>query len=277
MWYLSGTDDTTLLQQYAPQYKRFTEDGIHAFGAYGYRWAADLPFRVAFAMAFAPDLVNLDRPWPSGKSIGPRSQLEVLMLLLKEKPETRQAVLAQWNGGDLVCAVEGNKRDLPCTLNLSFIVRGGKLNMIATMRSNDLWLGTPNDVFCFTMIQQVVANNLGLELGWYQHNVTSLHYYLRNEEKLKQAASVGAFGIEQLLTTCNGSRLNDFLEDMLTQERHNRNHEIAGPECFGIQDNTLPGLLILMAATRWAKNREDLLKRFDSKVLRKFIEEFHPC
>lgn len=67
--------------------------------------------------------------------------------------------------------------DLPCTTTLQFLPRKGKLHMIATMRSNDVFRGLPGDVFAFTFIQEVVARMLGLEVGIYSHFVGSLHLY----------------------------------------------------------------------------------------------------
>jgi thymidylate synthase len=55
--------------------------------------------------------------------------------------------------------------------------------MLTSMRSNDAWLGLPHDVFAFTMIQELVARSLGVELGEYRHSVGSLHLYERDEKK----------------------------------------------------------------------------------------------
>ena len=45
------------------------------------------------------------------------------------------------------------------------------------MRSNDAYVGLPNDIFAFTMIQELVARSLGVEVGPYKHLVGSLHLY----------------------------------------------------------------------------------------------------
>jgi thymidylate synthase len=37
--------------------------------------------------------------------------------------------------------------------------------MVTTMRSNDAYLGLPHDVFCFTMLQEIIARSLGREIG----------------------------------------------------------------------------------------------------------------
>ena len=38
LWYLSGHDEIEMISHYAPQYKRFSDDGIKTWGAYGKRW-----------------------------------------------------------------------------------------------------------------------------------------------------------------------------------------------------------------------------------------------
>jgi thymidylate synthase len=50
------------------------------------------------------------------------------------------------------------------------------------MRSNDAYWGLPHDVFAFTMIQEIVANELGYKLGSYKHLVGSLHLYDSSRE-----------------------------------------------------------------------------------------------
>jgi thymidylate synthase len=45
------------------------------------------------------------------------------------------------------------------------------------MRSNDVFIGLPHDVFCFTMIQELVARSVEADVGQYVHVVGSLHLY----------------------------------------------------------------------------------------------------
>lgn len=68
-------------------------------------------------------------------------------------------------------------KDVPCTLNLHFLIRDGALNLTVYMRSNDLFWGFQYDVFMFTVMQEIVAKELGLPVGIYTHCPTSLHVY----------------------------------------------------------------------------------------------------
>ena len=52
--------------------------------------------------------------------------------------------------------------------------------MHTTMRSQDLWLGFPYDVFTFTVLHELMAGWVGAELGEYRHTVDSLHLYSTN-------------------------------------------------------------------------------------------------
>ena len=94
--------------------------------------------------------------------------------MLKADPNTRQAVI------HIKDASNEQTKDLPCTLTLQFLIRGGKLNLIANMRSNDIWLGFPYDAFSFTCLQMKMAMELGVEVGFYIHMAGSMHLYKRN-------------------------------------------------------------------------------------------------
>jgi len=72
--------------------------------------------------------------------------------------------------------------DVPCTIGFGFSIRDGHLSMDVHMRSNDVWLGFPYDVWQFTRLQMVVAYVLGVPLGPYTHYVNSMHLYERNYE-----------------------------------------------------------------------------------------------
>lgn len=148
LWYLSGRDDLETIAKFAPRYAQFCEADGRAHGAYGRRW---------------------------------RDQLPLLITLLHEKRDTRQAILTAWSPYtphfDLAHAVSGDKKDLPCTLTLQFIVRDEQLHLIVNMRSNDIWLGMPYDIFCFTSLQAIIAADLEIDIGTYTHNVGSLHIY----------------------------------------------------------------------------------------------------
>lgn len=139
-WILSGSRDLEHIGHYIPPYANFVGEGT---GAYGPRL------------------------------FGPAGQISRMIALLQEKPRSRQAVAQLFRFEDL----DGDPRDVPCTCSLQFFVRDERLELHVHMRSNDIMRGLPLDVFVFTMIQELVARDLGKEVGLYTHFVGSLHLY----------------------------------------------------------------------------------------------------
>jgi thymidylate synthase len=145
LWILAGSNSLSFIQHYIPRYDKYSDDKTTIFGAYG--------------------------PRLFGES--PDDQVSRVIQLLTNKPDSRQAVLQLFDRTDTLVP----HKDIPCTCTLQFFVRGGRLHLLTSMRSNDAWLGLPHDVFTFTMLQELVARSLGMELGEYKHVVGSLHLY----------------------------------------------------------------------------------------------------
>lgn len=103
-------------------------------------------------------------------------QLDFVINELIKNPDSRRAILTIYDGKDH----EIHSKDTPCTLNVVFNITYGKLNMSVLMRSNDLWYGFCNDQYCFSMLQKMVSDKLGTEIGWYYHFVNNLHVYERH-------------------------------------------------------------------------------------------------
>ena len=114
-----------------------------------------------------------------GERIGKNNQLFWCYEQLKKDKDTRQAIITIHNSDDCHTTL-----DNACTLNLNFIIREDKLNLITYMRSNDLLWGTCLDIPAFCFLQEVMAYWLGIEVGKYIHIPTSLHYYQEFEERI---------------------------------------------------------------------------------------------
>lgn len=63
--------------------------------------------------------------------------------------------------------------------------------MFTNMRSNDVIVGLPHDIFCFTMLQEIIARSLSVGLGTYKHTVGSLHIYNKSIENAMQYLDEG--------------------------------------------------------------------------------------
>lgn len=123
--------------------------------------------------------VNSNYGWCIRQKYG-FDQWEMVKQLLKQ-PNSRQAVIHIKEARNLV---DNPTKDVNCTIALQFLLRSGRLDLIVTMRSNDIWLGLPYDVFNFTCMQIQMAMELGVEIGTYYHNAGSLHLYRSDYDKL---------------------------------------------------------------------------------------------
>lgn len=101
--------------------------------------------------------------------------------------DTRQAVITIFDSSRDLHTVSA---DVPCTLSLQFVLRQDQLHMITTMRSNDVWRGLPYDLMQFMLLQHVIADHFGVQLGTYTHNVGSLHLYGSDLEQAEHILAV---------------------------------------------------------------------------------------
>ena len=100
-------------------------------------------------------------------------QLDAVIDMLKENPNTRQAAISIYDAKEIMHYYH----DTPCTYAVQFTVLNNELNMSVAMRSNDLWYGFCNDQYCFSKLQELVATEVGLSIGTYYHFAHNLHLY----------------------------------------------------------------------------------------------------
>ena len=100
-------------------------------------------------------------------------QLDKVVAMLKDNPNTRQAAISIYDGKE----INKYRKDTPCTYAVQFTVVDNKLDMCVTMRSNDLWFGFCNDQYQFSKLQEMVSERTGYDIGTYYHFAHNLHLY----------------------------------------------------------------------------------------------------
>ena len=150
-WYLSGDPSISMLgKMYGkipPIWLRMADENGEVNSNYGYQWKRC-------------------------------DQLDNVVNLLRDNPETRQAAISIYDGKE----IHKYDNDTPCTYAVQFTIVQGKLYMSVYMRSNDLWYGFCIDQYCFSMLQQHVAERLSIDVGSYYHHAHNMHLY---KNKLK--------------------------------------------------------------------------------------------
>jgi len=120
-------------------------------------------------MADQDGRVNSNYGWQWQRS----RQLDYVVNLLERDPQTRQAAISIYDGKENA----NYAFDTPCTYAVQFYITDDKLNMSVMMRSNDLWFGFAIDQYCFSKLQQTVAQRLSIDVGQYFHFANNLHIY----------------------------------------------------------------------------------------------------
>lgn len=148
-WILSGDNRVATIKPYSKEIEKFSDDGLHFFGAYGPRFV---------------------------------DQIRHVLRALEIDQDSRQALMTFWRPNP------PETKDVPCTINLHWMIRDGELHCFADMRSSDVWLGVPYDWFNFSMLTGylilLLKERTGkkYELGTLYFYAHSQHIYERNFE-----------------------------------------------------------------------------------------------
>lgn len=161
-WILNGRDELWAHKQIGEKLKPYSDDGVRLYGAYGPRYM---------------------------------SQINQVFEKLIVDRDTRQAVMTFWIQNPMP------SKDIPCTISLQFLIRDNELHLVANMRSSDIYMGFPYDVFSFSMIARTTLMMINptypsLELGQLIFNAASLHLY----DKDADAARAVMFGRRELVS-----------------------------------------------------------------------------
>lgn len=157
IWYFSGNNSTEWISNYSSFWRNISDDGITANSAYGARIFKPHPYHQV-----------------EGKQLW--TQWEYVKEELKKDSDSRRAVIHIRVPQDSINA----SKDVPCTLALQFFIRNNELHQVAIMRSSDLILGIAYDIPAFTLFQELLALELGVNCGTYTHMSNSLHIYERD-------------------------------------------------------------------------------------------------
>ncbi len=164
-WYLRGSKSLQEIMFYLKRMEEYSDDGVTLNSGYGER------------------IFGHHKDFPN--------QWSNVVENLVEDPDSRQAVITVNYQHDL----DKPSKDVPCTLNMQFMIRDKKLHLILRMRSNDSYMGLIYDVFSFTLFQEMMLNELNtiftepLEMGTYVHNSGSMHLYDRDIEGARRVCN----------------------------------------------------------------------------------------
>lgn len=167
LWIAARQDRVDMLGFYNKKMWDFSDDGRKLHGAYGPRLMWQLPNIVS--------KIKADR-------------------------NTRQAVATIFKPYDQ----QVQTKDFPCNIMLHFIPRDGRLDLNVYVRSQDILLGLPYDFYHWSLIQEMVAAEVTMDIGKIEWICGSLHGYERDYriiEEISRSTSDDVIKIEEPLVT----------------------------------------------------------------------------
>ena len=241
-WYLSGCNDIDSIAYYLPKYRRYAE-GQKVFGGYG------------------PRFFN----WNGF------NQFANVTDILASRMDTRKAVIQLFDAKDLA----KQHKDVPCTCSIQFMVRQQKLHMFTFMRSNDAYIGLPHDIFCFTMLQEIMAKTLSCEIGRYKHMVGSLHLYSQDTNLAQQFLDEGWQSTQSFMQPMPTGDPWPAIEFLLSAERMIRTGQGFNLKTLGSVDSYWADLVRLLLIYRSAKDGDSsLVHKLRSQMVSECYDPF---
>ena len=169
LWYLSGETHIRNLREHTKIWDAWTseEQNWEIGRMYGYQW------------------VNWEKytenPQTGQYEKSHINQIEEVIQLIKNNPESRRMVVTAWNPSVL------DEIALPsCHAFFIFNVTGDKLNCHLTQRSGDIALGIPFNLACYATLTQMIAQETGYKLGQFSHYINDAHIYVNHVDGLKE-------------------------------------------------------------------------------------------
>ena len=189
LWFLSGKTDLPSLRKYqnkedgshtiwSDDFKRYSEsselptEGEELGRIYGFQLRETYHVDIDYNLVVHDQLTTLIENIKSVKEN-------------PNHPTARRLRCSFWNpydhtvGDKKWCALPACHTDFQC------LVRGGKLHLSFTMRSNDLFLGNPYNFSSYSLLCHILAQLTGLEVGEVVYFGNDIHLYANHVDQTK--------------------------------------------------------------------------------------------
>jgi thymidylate synthase len=158
LWYLSGENHIRNLRQYTKIWDAWADENGVLETAYGYYWR---------------HFPSAQRDKNGNWIVTEVDQIQYVIDEIKRNPNSRRLVISAWEPGNATTS-----KLPPCHYTFVFNVNDGKLNCHLTQRSGDIALGIPFNLAAYSLLTQVIAQQVGLQLGQFAHTIVDAHIYI---------------------------------------------------------------------------------------------------
>ena len=166
LWYLSGEEHIRNLRQHTKIWDAWADERGELETAYGRYWRR-FPHPVQKSHAPVND-TGLRQA-----EIQEIDQIRYVINEIKRNPNSRRLVVSAWEPGNAETS-----RLPPCHYSFVFQVLDGHLNCHLSQRSGDIALGIPFNLACYATLTQMIAQECGLQPGWFGHTIVDAHIYV---------------------------------------------------------------------------------------------------
>jgi thymidylate synthase len=191
LWFLRGDGNVTWLRDHGVSIWNEWADADGDLGpVYGVQW----------------------RSWPTagGESI---DQLAQIVQTLRTDPDSRRMIVSAWNVADIPKMALA-----PCHALFQFYVADGKLSCQLYQRSADLFLGVPFNIASYALLTQLIAAQVGLELGEFVWTGGDCHIYDNHVAQVTEQLTRSAFPAPTLhIRTPRDSLVEYQFEDLVLE------------------------------------------------------------
>ncbi|ATF13513.1 thymidylate synthase [Brevibacillus brevis X23] len=134
-------------------------------------------------------------------------QVDYLLWSLKNNP-SRRMMTTLWDKNDL-----DSMSLTPCVWKTNWIVKQGKLHLIVGIRSNDMALGNPFNVFQYYVLQRMITQVTGYSLGNLTFDIDDCHIYDRHLNALREQIERRSYDSPTLWINPEVKSFYDFTSD----------------------------------------------------------------
>jgi thymidylate synthase len=157
LWYLSGDDHIRDLRTKTKIWDAWADENGDLDTAYGYFWRR-----------FPSASKDANGNW----QVREVDQIQYVIDTLRTNPNSRRLVVSAWEPGNAI-----DSKLPPCHYTYTFNVQEGRLCCHLNQRSGDIALGIPFNVAAYAMLTQMIAQEVGLEVGVFSHFIVDAHIY----------------------------------------------------------------------------------------------------
>jgi len=108
---------------------------------------------------------------------------DFIIPLLKHDPQSRRAILSLFNpqtDSDIT------NKNVPSLISVYYKIKDGLLNCTSIIRSNDIFIGWPGNIYQLYLLQKYVADKLGIKTGRITTISCSAHIFHEHFDNVKE-------------------------------------------------------------------------------------------